>query len=219
MNSEKWKRLKNAGRLMLGIFAVVIAAAMIGGLLLVLAMEIDPGAFGYTRGAGGYVYDKDDYNEYLSQQARHDLDQHRVKHIIDADQRRIDREYERQLKANGSTRSTAEEISMKYLAPFMHKAGENEIEEWSEGFIARGGIPSRYYNASSKDGWYVVEKDFRTENTSTGITSLHIENTFIVKGNVENIIVPRNVTYLGGEIGKNINFFLMKDFTVIPRKI
>lgn len=218
MNSEKWKRLKNAGRFMLGIFAVAMVAVIVGALLLVFAMELDPGAFGYTRGPGGYTYDADDYNEYLLQQAGHDLDQHRVEHIMDADQHRIDGELERQSRANGSSLRAAEEISMKYPAPYMHKADENEIKEWSDGFSARGGIPARYYNASSKDGWYVVEKDFRTENLSTGITGLHIDNTFIVNGNVENMIVPKNVTHLGGEIGKDINFFLMKDFTVIPRK-
>ena len=217
MNSEKWKSLKNAGRLLLGIFAAAMVAVIIGALLLVFAMELDPGAFGYTRGPGGYAFDADDYNEYLSQEARHDMGQHRAEHIAAMDQRRVDSELEKQSRAHVPSLSIAEKTSIEYPAPYMHKANESEIKEWSDGFIARGGDPAKYYNASSKDGWYVVEKDFRTENLSTGITELHIDNTSIVDGNVNNIIVPRNVTHLGGEIGKDIDFFLMKDFTIIPR--
>lgn len=192
------------------ILVLVVALGILFMFLLVIAIESYPAAFGMARGPGGYLYDQKDYDDYIRSESdprARDFDRH-------FKEQRDDFEAERN-KFEIKRAEMLAETKREFEISFMREAKDKDFQEWLNGFVSRGGDPKNYNKANTSNGWYVVQNDFRTEILSNGVTALHINNTFIVDGNVDNVIVPKNVSYLGGGVGKDINLYVVKSGTVI----
>lgn len=99
----------------------------------------------------------------------------------------------------------------------IHPTTQEEFDAWLEGYAARGGNPSVYSGINLEDGWYTIEKTFRTETDQTLNTWIIIGNSNSLYGQMRHLVVPDNVSYLGGDIGPYVDIYITKTASIVKR--
>jgi hypothetical protein len=120
-------------------------------------------------------------------------------------------QYEREIEAKKEGMLRPREV------PFMRQATPEEFQAWLQGYARNGGNASRYSGVNVSQGVSVMESNFSTYVDELGHTNWLVPeyDYEMGDGSIRYILVPSNVTYLGGGVGKDKSIMLMKNFTVI----
>lgn len=93
---------------------------------------------------------------------------------------------------------------------YIHPTTAEEFAVWAKGYEMNGGDPEIFSDTNPTDGWYTIEKDF-----CMFIYDWQIDGNTTGDGNVRNILVPNNVTFLGGAVASDMHLYLMKNFSIV----
>ncbi|MDY6966736.1 MAG: hypothetical protein SVM80_12370 [Halobacteriota archaeon] len=123
---------------------------------------------------------------------RSEIDAFKDEKIREERQSRAEHEYEY------SKLYAEEQKTWKVLKQNLRRATEVDYVEWLFGYIQNGGKPTHYYDYElPRRDFYVATQDFE-------IRPLYGSSSV-------SIIVPKNINFLGGELGNN-KIYLLKGY-------